>query len=234
MDRHSSDEPEATNRKVRKPKKSTKDGCIKEILKLQNKLLSVHKPAYLFSFQTKYGHMQFGSSHVVSKFKSEFQNDSSWKEAFEDDKEEMIEGIQTHELDENEYDDARANLLPKKLPACLHLMNYEELWTLITTETIKQHWAKGGKYKCVKFGNLEFEPTFWLGETWPWTEVTEHPNNLKKSAYTGPGIMTDFLKKVVIRREGREPGNNQLKMLLRGKKMILLMMAMTIIIAMFT
>ena len=67
-----------------------------------------------------------------------------------------------------------------------------------------------------------------------WTEVTEHPNNLKKSAYTGPGIMTDFLKKVVIRREGREPGNNQLKMLLRGKKMILLMMAMTIIIAMFT
>ena len=76
-------------------------------------------------------------------------------------------------------------------------MNYEELWTIITTETIKQQWAKGGKYKCLKFGNLEFEPPFWLGETWPWTEVTEHPNNLKKSAYTGPGIMTDFLKKVV-------------------------------------
>ena len=178
MEHQSSDEPEPS-RKVRKTKKSTKDGCIKEILKLQNKLLSEYKTASLFSVQTKFGQIQFGSSHVVDKFKSEFQNDSSWEEAFEDDDEEMIEGIQIHEFDENQYDEARANLLPKKLPACLHLMNYEELWKLISTETLKQHWAKGGKYKCVKFGNIEFEPTFWLGETWPWTEVTEHPNNLK-------------------------------------------------------
>ena len=210
---------------------------------MQNKLLSEHKTASLFSFQTKYGHMQFGSSQVVSKFKSEFQNDSSWEEAFEDDGEEMIEGIQTHELDENEYDDARANLLPKKLPAFLHLMNYEVLWTLITAETIQQHWGQ--------FGNLEFGPPFWLGETWPWTEVTENPNNLKKSAYTGPGIMTDFLKKVVNnlldsfginheewvdKRFGEEDKKRRerLQMLLRGKKMILLLIAMTLIIAMFT
>jgi hypothetical protein len=176
MDRQSSDEPEVTRRKTKKTKKMSKDNGIQEMLKLQNRLLMDHKTASLFAIQTKYGQMQFGSNNVVEKFINDFENDSDWEEAFDDDDEELIQGIQNPELDEDEYDHARANLLPKKLPANLEIMTYEELWTLITTETIKQHWAKGGKYKCVKFGNPDFEPTFWLGEIWPWAEVNDHPN----------------------------------------------------------
>ena len=65
-------------------------------------------------------------------FRSDFQNDSAWGEAFEDDDEELIQRIQIPQLDEDEYDLARANLLPKKLPADLNLMNYEELWTRVS------------------------------------------------------------------------------------------------------
>lgn len=95
--------------------------------------------------------------------------------------------MQNHETDPkvDEYDQARATVLPKKLPADLNLMIYEELWSFISTETIKEHWMTGGKYKCVKYGDPNFEPSFWLNDLWSWAEVTSHPNNLAKSAYTG-------------------------------------------------
>ena len=43
-------------------------------------------------------------------------------------------------------------------------------------------------YKYVKFGNPYFETTFWLGDIWPWAEVNDHPNNLRKSAYSAPAF----------------------------------------------
>ena len=46
---------------------------------------------------------------------------------------------------------------PKKLPADLDLMGYKELWDWITWEAIKEHWKKGGKLMCVKWGHPDFE-----------------------------------------------------------------------------
>ena len=134
---------------------------------------------------------------MVQKSKRDFEQDDNWKTTFERDTEELIEDQQNHNVEVDEYDDARGRLLPNKLPAELNLMVYDELWSVITNETLREHWAKGGKYKCVKFGNPSFEPSFWLGEIWPWREVYKHPRNLEKTVYTGPGLMTEFLKKVI-------------------------------------
>ena len=194
MDRQSSSESEA--RRPKKSRKMGKEKCLKELLKLQNELVSVHKTPCLFVIETKHGIMQFGSNNVIEKFKMDYGNDINWKEAFEKDDEEILGGMQHPEVNDD-INSARAAMIPSKLPANLHLMNYEELWRAITEETLKEHWASGGKYKCVKFGNASFEPSFWLSEIWPWSEVDRHPNNLKKSAYSGPGQMTDFLRKVV-------------------------------------
>ena len=59
-------------------------------------------------------------------------------------------------------------------------MNYSELWAWITEEILKEHWKKGGKLKCVKFGNEDFEPSFWLGEVWCWENIKKHPRDLTK------------------------------------------------------
>ena len=81
-------------------------------------------------------------------------------------------------------------------------MNYSELWAWLTAEILKEHWKKGGKLKCVKFGNVDFEPSFWLGEVWGWHNVKKHPKDLTKADYGGPGNMTEYLKKVVINKLG--------------------------------
>ena len=104
------------------------------------------------------------------------------------------------EDDFDKFNQARGRLLPNKLPADLDLMVHGELWTWIKEETLKEHWVKGRDKKCVKFGHTDFEPSFWLGEIWAWSNVYIHPNNLPKAAYTGPGNMTEYLKKVVKNR----------------------------------
>ena len=58
-----------------------------------------------------------------------------------------------------------------------------------------------GKPKCVKFGNADFEPVFWLGDrALGWHNVKKHPKDMTKGDYTGPGNMTEYLKKVVINK----------------------------------
>ena len=69
----------------------------------------------------------------------------------DDDEEETLNGL-------------RASLLPHKLPAPIALMKYDELWNWLSVEILKEHWRKGGKSKCVKYGNPDFEPSFWLGD----------------------------------------------------------------------
>ena len=79
-------------------------------------------------------------------------------------------------------------------------MKYEELWEWITQEILKEHWGNGGKSKCVKFGNNDFEPSFWLGDIQGWANVDKHPKDLTKASYTGPGNMTEYLKMVVVKK----------------------------------
>ena len=100
----------------------------------------------------------------------------------EEDGEELIHGDQVHEYDPDgdELNQAKASVLPRKLPAEVYLMNYSELWAWITEEILKEHWKKGGKLKCVKFGNEDFEPSFWLGEVWCWENIKKHPRDLTK------------------------------------------------------
>ena len=75
-----------------------------------------HKTASLVAILSKFGLLQFGSENVTKKF-----NGSSldWMDVFELDDDELINGVQTIEL-ETEDDDlnsVRASLVPKKLPA---------------------------------------------------------------------------------------------------------------------
>ena len=134
-------------------------------------------------------------------FKSEFFNNNEWQVAFDDDQDELIESVQVDEEgDIDTLNHARGTMFAKKLPADLKLMIYSELWTWLTEEILKQYWFKGGELKCVKWGDPNFEPSFWLGEMWAWQEVTKHSNNMLRTDYTGPGNITEFTKKVVKNR----------------------------------
>ena len=155
----------------------------------------------MFACSSKFGLLQFGSDKVVERFKSD---SVAWENAFDEDDDELINGTQFAETEEEEdYDTLnhlRAALVPKKLPAVVELMSYEELWKYITQETIKEHWREGGKSKCVKFGHPEFAPSFWLEDVWGWDCVNKHPKDLTRASYTGPGNMTSYLKKVLVNK----------------------------------
>ena len=127
--------------------------------KMQKKLLIQHKTPSLFTYPSKFGQLQFGSNNAVNKFTNDFARDEKWAEAFDDDDGELVHGDQRHEVDPDEDDlnEAKASVLPKKLPAEVSLMNYSELWAWISEETLKEHWKKGGKLNCVKFGNVDFD-----------------------------------------------------------------------------
>ena len=160
-----------------------------------------HRTASLFTFRSKYGQLQFGTKYATEKFKSEFFNNDEWQVVFDDDQDELIESVQIDEEgDIDTLNHARGTMLAKKLPAYLNLMIYSDRWTCLTEEILKQYWFKGGEFKCVKWGDPDFEPSFWLREMWAWQEVTKHPNNRLRSDYTGPGNITEFTKKVVKNR----------------------------------
>ena len=195
-----SEQSEPSTRPTRAKKKKCEDKIIRDILKLQGDLITEHNTACLFTFSSKHGQLQFGSTNAVDKFKADFANDEEWQTAFNDDHDDLIQNAQSHDVDFDHCNHARGTLIAKKLPANVDLMIYVELWSWIQEETMKEHWLRGGKFKCVKWGDPDFEPSFWLGEIWDWEEVVKHPKDLKRSAYSGPGIMTDFLKKVVKNR----------------------------------
>ena len=138
---------------------------------MQCNLQFKHRTASLLTFRSKYGQLQFGTKYATEKFKSEFFNNDEWQVVFDDDQDELIESVQ---IDEEE----------KKLPAYINLMIYSDRWTCLTEEILKQYWFKGGEFKCVKWGDPDFEPSFWLGEMWAWQEVTKHPNNVLRSNYS--------------------------------------------------
>ena len=188
--------------RAKKIKKMSEEEILREMLKLQRELLTEHKTASLFTFHSKYGQLQYGSTNAVDKFRDSFANDDEWEQAFDDDHKELVDGHQIHDTERDEYDYARGTTLPKKLPADLKLMIFPELWKWLTEEILKEHWKKGGKLTCVKFGKPEFEPSFWLGDIWAWEDVTEHWKNLTRSHFPGTGTMTEFLKKVVKNRLG--------------------------------
>ena len=188
--------------RVKRRRVKTEEQIVKEILKLQKLLMKEHKTASLFTYSSKFGLMRFGSDNVVEKFKEESDD---WIEVFEKDDEELINDIQIQnesDTDDAMLNDARASLLPTKLPALVSLMKYEELWKWISQEALKEHWRNGGQSKCIKWGHAEFEPSFWLGEVWDWQSITKHPKDLSRASYTGPGNMTEFLKKVVMNKLG--------------------------------
>ena len=168
--------PSARSNRPKTRRVKTEDDIIREILKLQKKLIKDHKTASLFSCSSKFGLLQFGSNKVVEKFKID---SVAWENAFDEDDDELIDGTQFAETEEEEdYDalnDLRSELVPKKLPAVVELMSYEELWKYVSQEVLKEHWKKGGKSKCVKFGHPEFSPSFWLEDVWAWECVNKHP-----------------------------------------------------------
>ena len=122
----------------RSRRRKAEDDIIRDILKLQKVLQKEHKTASLFVCSSKFGLLQFGSNHVVDKFKSDSEE---WVNAFGNDDNEIIDDDQILESDNEDDDlnDLRASLLPNKLPAVVFLMKYEELWEWITQEILKEH-----------------------------------------------------------------------------------------------
>ena len=61
---------------------------IKKIMDLQVVLLNKHKLRTLFSYNSKFGQVHFGSKTLMSKFGHDFSEE--WEEAFEKDLDELL------------------------------------------------------------------------------------------------------------------------------------------------
>ena len=136
-----------------------------------------------------------GSEYAVGYFK---RNLNVWIDVFDLDEKDMI--FNSNPVADDDSFIEGYSLLPKKLPATLELMSYEELWKWISLEILKEHWKNGGKEKYVRFGREDFSPSFWINEIWEWSSVTKHYKDLTKKDFPGDGNMTDFLKNVVKKR----------------------------------
>ena len=79
----------------------------------------------------------------------------------------------------DDYNHAQVILLPQKLPADIELMVHRELWKWIGEEIFREHWLQGENKNCITYGHPDFEPSFWLGDLWPWKEVNKHPKDLQ-------------------------------------------------------
>ena len=74
-----SEQSEPSTRPTRAKKKKCEDKIIRDILKLQGDLITEHNTACLFTFSSKHGQLQFGSTNAVDKFKADFANDEEWQ-----------------------------------------------------------------------------------------------------------------------------------------------------------
>ena len=138
-----------------------------------------------------------GSEYAVGYFK---RNLNVWIDVFDLDEKDMI--FNSNPVADDDSFIEGYSLLPKKLPATLELMSYEELWKWISLEILKEHWKNGGKEKYVRFGREDFSPSFWINEIWEWSAVTKHHKDLTKKDFPEEGNMTDFLKNVVKKKTG--------------------------------
>ena len=116
------------------------DILIKKIMDLQVVLLNKHKLPTLFSYNSKFGQVNFGSKTVMSKFGRDFSEE--WEDAFEKDLDELLTQTPSKEYYvEEEWGSPllfnRIELPPWKLPADLDLMIYKELWKWISAEILK-------------------------------------------------------------------------------------------------
>ena len=181
----------------------SEDNILKKIMDLQAVLLNKHKLPTLFAFQSKHGLITFGSKHVMAKFGREFNDD--WENVFNQDLDDLLSIPQDEDYYEEErwgnpHNFTRAEKPPMKLPADLELMVYRELWQWVSAKIFKEYWRNGGKKKVVRYGDPDFAPSFWPNHIWAWQEVNKNPKNLKASDYSGPGTITEFLKKVIKAR----------------------------------
>ena len=182
-----------------KKRVKSEENIIKDIEKLLNLLKKEHRSACLFAMSSKRGVIQLGSSYAVGYFERHL---SAWMDCFDLDENEMIYSDEAADEESIETTSAYTgcSVLPKKLPAPIDLMSYEELWKWLTVEILKEHWKAGGCERFVKFGRDDFNPSFWINEIWDWSSIKKHPKDLTKADFPGAGNMTSFLKKVVKKR----------------------------------
>ena len=113
---HSENSPNINTRKKKQNRnKKTEETTIRQILKLQRELQTEHKTASLFTFTSKFGQLQFGSKNVVEKFRRDFGETDEWHNAFEEDDDEIIGGIQ---------DDNIFGAIPNDLESCVDDYNH--------------------------------------------------------------------------------------------------------------
>ena len=173
----------------------SEEAIISEIDRLLKLLRNEHHSGCIFSVSSKKGTVHLGSEYAVGYFK---RNLNVWMDVFDLDEKDMI--FNTSPVADVDSFIKGYSVLPKKLPATLELMSYEELWKWISLEILKEHWKNGGKEKYVRFGREDFSPSFWIDEIWEWSSVTKHYKDLTKKDFPGEGKMTDFLKNVVKKR----------------------------------
>ena len=111
------------------------DILIKKIMDLQVVLLNKHKLPTLFSYNSKFGQVNFGSKTVMSKFGRDFSEE--WEDAFEKDLDELLTQTPSKEYYDEEEWGSPLLFNRSELPADLDLMIYKELWKWISAEILK-------------------------------------------------------------------------------------------------
>ena len=87
--------------------------------------------------------------------------------------------------------------LPKKYCFILlisYTYDFELANLIIVNACMIQYRGRGGEKKKIKYRDPLFKPTWWLEEEWSWEAAV---NFKEKKYYTGPGTLTEFLKRSI-------------------------------------
>ena len=167
----------------------TKEGTLKKLFGLVRKLQNEFKVPVILGVYSKHGIIPYGSKNLVKKFKEILKDepvndDESWMNTFEEDQDAILEGEQLDE-EMDSYFQAQGDVLPKRLPADINLMVYNEIHPIVSREILKWYWRQGGTYLTVHYGEPEFKADIWP-ESWPWESINKNFSNMKKTDYQGP------------------------------------------------
>ena len=141
----------------------------------------------------------FAPENVKKKLQEYFDSDPDFKEAFKRD-EEMLENFTDDnyipESPRQVYDQARAQLLPGKLPFPLDWCNSGEIGKYLSTE-LKQSYLKGGSKGRFIFGREESKPEWWPDYLIEWKLLKNFKSKQSGSLTEGEGLTTKL--RIIIR-----------------------------------
>ena len=128
------------------------------------------------------------------------ENVKSWLDAhYQDQLEVKEQQMNIPEDDAMEYVISRNMHKLPRLDRPLSQMTVDLMRRWIRSQIVLERYERGLTGVAIKWGNVSWEPNFWLSQHWNWQEVS-NIQNWKKEDYYGPENITWFMKELLRKR----------------------------------